>query len=253
MKQLLNLLRTNNLVPRAPLTVVKNEATGEHVFYLYDVIYDGDGWGINAMDVISALAQVGQGGTLRMRIKSPGGDVMESKAIVTAMREFMANGGKIIAQVDSLAASCASWIAMTANEIEIADGAFMMIHKATSGGWGTDNELRKVADVLTMVEKSIVDVYTATTKKTPEQIQQWMDAETWFTADEAVANGFAHRVTSRLVDAPTNLANISWNLSAYNNAPKALLEPPKPKEPELDVAAILENNRRRLRLLDTNV
>ena len=33
MKQLLNLLRTNNLVPRAPLTVVKNEATGEHVFY----------------------------------------------------------------------------------------------------------------------------------------------------------------------------------------------------------------------------
>ena len=41
MKQLLNLLRTNNLVPRAPLTVVKNEATGEHVFYLYDVIYDG--------------------------------------------------------------------------------------------------------------------------------------------------------------------------------------------------------------------
>ena len=135
MKQLLNLLRTNNLVPRAPLTVVKNEATGEHVFYLYDVIYDGDGWGINAMDVISALAQVGQGGTLRMRIKSPGGDVMESKAIVTAMREFMANGGKIIAQVDSLAASCASWIAMTANEIEIADGAFMMIHKATSGGW----------------------------------------------------------------------------------------------------------------------
>ena len=68
-----------------------------------------------------------------------------------------------------------------------------------------------------------------------------------------MANGFAHRVTSRLVDAPTNLANISWNLSAYNNAPKALLEPPKPKEPELDVAAILENNQRRLRLLDINV
>ena len=78
MKQLLNLLRTNNLVPRAPLTVVKNEATGEHVFYLYDVIYDGDGWGVSAMDVIRALTQAGPGGTLRMRIKSPGGDVMEA-------------------------------------------------------------------------------------------------------------------------------------------------------------------------------
>ena len=34
---------------------------------------------------------------------------------------------------------------------------------------------------------------------------------------------------------------------------RRLLEPPKPKEPELDVAAILENNQRRLRLLDINV
>lgn len=252
MKQLLNLLRTNSLVPRAPLNVVKNEATGEHVFYLYDVIYDGGDWGVSAMDVIAALAQAGQGGTLRMRIKSPGGDVMESKAIVTAMREYIANGGKIIAQVDAVAASCASWIALTANEVEIADGAFLMIHKATTGGWGTDNELRKVADVLTMVEKSIVDVYAATTKQTPEQIQQWMEAETWFTADQAVSNGFAHRVISRLADAPTNMAGISWNLSAYDNAPEALKHPPKDTPPELDEVAILENNRRRLRLLDTN-
>lgn len=252
MKQLLNLLRTNSLVPRAPLNVVKNEATGEHVFYLYDVIYDGGDWGVSAMDVIAALAQAGQGGTLRMRIKSPGGDVMESKAIVTAMREYIANGGKIIAQVDAVAASCASWIAVTANEVEIADGAFLMIHKAISGAWGTDNELRKMADVLTMVEKSIVDVYAATTKQTPEQIQQWMEAETWFTADQAVSNGFAHRVISRLVDAPTNLTAISWNLSAYDNAPEALKNPPKDTPPELDEVAILENNRRRLRLLDTN-
>lgn len=257
MKQLLNLLRTNSLVPRAPLNVLKNEATSEHVFYLYDVIYDGDGWGISAMDVIRALGQVPAGGTLRMRIKSPGGDVMESKAIVTAMREFMAAGGKIITQVDSLAASCASWIALTANEIEIADGAFIMIHKATSGGWGTDNELRKVADVLTLVERSIVDVYATTTQKDAAQIQQWMEAETWFTADDAVANGFAHRVTSRLLDVPANLANIRWNLAAYDNTPDALKAPPLPPEPppapELDMAAVIENNRRRMRLLDTNV
>ena len=253
MKQLLNLLRTNNLVPRTPLAVVKNEATGEHVFYLYDVIYDGGDWGVSAMDVIRALSQAGPGGTLRMRIKSPGGDVMEAKAIVTAMREYIANGGKIIAQVDSVAASAASWIALAANEVEIADGAFMMIHKAQGAAYGTDNELRSVADVITMVERSIVDLYINATKQTPEQIQQWMDAETWFTADEAVANGFAQRVTSRLVDTPTSLANISWNLSAYNNAPKALLEPPNPPAPELDVAAVIENNRRRLRLLDTNV
>lgn len=252
MKQLLNLLRTNSLVPRAPINAIKNEA-GEHVMFLYDVIYDGDGWGVSAMDVISALAQAGAGGTMRMRIKSPGGDVMEAKAIVTAMREFIGNGGKIIAQVDSVAASSASWIALAANEVEIADGAFMMIHKAQGSAYGTDADLRQVADVITMVEKSIVDLYVATTKQTAEQIMQWMAAETWFTADDAVAKGFAHRVTSRLVDAPTNLANIAWNLSAYNNAPEALTKPPTPPAPELDVEAVIENNRRRMRLLDTNV
>ncbi|WP_428001805.1 head maturation protease, ClpP-related [Acidovorax sp.] len=252
MKNLLKLLRENGHVERAPLNFAKNE-TGEAVMYLYDVISDGDGWGIGALDVINALSQVEKGGTVRMRIKSPGGDVMEAKAIVTAMREFIANGGKIIAQIDSVAASCASWIAMTASEVEIAEGAFIMIHRASGGAFGTADELTKMANVITMVENSIVDLYAAISKQPAAQVQQWMAAETWFTADEAVANGFASKVTHRLADLPTNLAKLTWNLSAYDKVPEALknVKPPEPS-PELDVAAIVENNRRRLRLLDTN-
>lgn len=248
MKNLLKLLRDNQQVPRTPVNLVKNADGSETTIYLYDVI--ADGWGVSAMDLIAALSQVDKTATVRMRIKSPGGDVMEAKSMVVAMREFIDGGGRIIAQVDSVAASCTSWIALAANEVEICEGAFMMIHKASGGAWGTDTELRKMADVLTMVEKSIVDLYVKSTGNTAEQLQQWMTDETWFTAQEAVEKGFANRVIPLLSDQPSNQARLAWNLSAYEKAPDALKNLAPSNPPQIDVAAVMENNQRRLRLLD---
>ena len=250
MKNLLKLLRDNAGQPRSPLNRVRSDTPTEATLYLYDVI--ADGWGISAMDFISALANIDPATqTLRLRVKSPGGDVMESRAIVTAMREFRSRGGKIIGQVDSVAASCASWIVLNATEVEIADGAFLMIHKASGGAWGTDVELRQMADLITTVENTIVTEYVNTTAKPEEQIRAWMAAETWFTAQEAVDNGFATRIVSRLSEPPANLEKLSWNLSAYEHTPAPLLNL-KPATPPVDVQAILENNQRRLRLLDLN-
>lgn len=250
MKNYLKLLRDNATVERAPVNLVRNEATAEATLYLYDVI--SDGWGISAMDVINALANIDPATTaLRLRIKSPGGDVFEARAIVTAMREFRARGGKIVAQVDAVAASAASWIALAATEVEMVDGSFLMIHKAAGGAWGTDEELRKHADLLTLVEGSIVAEYVALTKNEEAQVRTWMADETWFTAQQALDNGFATRIVSRLADQPGNLAKLSWNLSAYDKAPEALLNLSKPTS-QLDEKALLENNQRRLRLLDLN-
>lgn len=250
MKNLLKLLRDNQHVPRAPVNLVKNADGSETTIYLYDVI--ADGWGVSAMDVISALSQVDKSSTVRMRIKSPGGDVMEAKAIVVAMCEFINGGGRIIAQVDAVAASCASWVALAANEVEITEGAFMMIHKAQGGAWGTDIEMRKMADVITMVEKSIVDLYVKATGNTAEQLQQWMADETWFTAQDAVSKGFANRAIPLLSEQPSNQARLAWNLSAYENAPEALKNLAPSDPPPLDLVAVMENNQRRLRLLDIN-
>jgi len=250
MKNLLKLLRDNASQTRAPVNLVPSENAAEVTLYLYDVI--ADGWGISAMDVINALATIDPATTtLRMRVKSPGGDVMEARAIVTALREFRSRGGKVIAQIDAVAASAASWIVLSANEVEIADGAFIMIHKASGGAWGTDADLRQMADLLTTVENTIVTEYVNATAQPEEQVRTWMAAETWFTAQEAVDNGFATRVVSRLTEAPANLAKLSWNLSAYERTPEPLLNL-KPDTPPVDVQAILENNQRRLRLLDLN-
>lgn len=195
----------------------------EATIYIYDMI--DAYWGVSATEFIAALNSVSDAKVLHLRINSPGGDVFEGRAIVEAIKRF---AGKTIAHVDSLAASAASSIAIAADEVEIAAGAFFMIHNASGMVWGDKTAMRTTADLLEKVEGTIVNDYMAKTGKTAEEIVAWMDAETWFTGEEAVAAGFANRVSA----APDTATNKAWNLAAFDKAPQALREQPKPPEPD---------------------
>jgi ATP-dependent Clp protease protease subunit len=244
MKKLYQLLRDNAAKERQPIELIRNEATGEATLWLYDVI--DRYWGINALDVAKLLAGLDPAMTLRTRINSPGGDIFEAKAIVSAINEFT---GKKIAQVDSLAASCASWIATAHNEVLIAEGGFFMIHNAFGGCYGTQADMLQMGALLGQVEGSIVEQYAKDTGKSVEQIQQWLNAETWFTAQEAIDNGFADAIKAPASAPPENLARRTWNLAAFDKTPQALLTPPAPKVAnDIDIAAALAHNERRLQL-----
>ena len=65
--------------------------------------------------------------------------------------------GKTIAHVDSLAASAATSIAIAADEVEIASGAFFMIHNASGMVWGDKKAMRDTADLLEKVEGTIIN------------------------------------------------------------------------------------------------
>ena len=102
-----------------------------------------------------------------------------------------------------------------------------MIHNASSAVWGDKNAMRETADLLEKIEGSIVADYTEKTGAEEQQVIDWMNAETWFSADEAIANGFCDRL------ADSAKAKNTWNLSAFAKAPQALLEPdPKPEKPK---------------------
>lgn len=224
MNKIIQLYKDNALRTKQPLNLVRNES--EATIYIYDVI--DSYWGISAAMVIEAIAQAGDAQTLNIRINSPGGDVFEARAIIEAIKRF---SGKTVAHIDSIAASAATGIASAANEVLIAEGAFYMIHNASGAVWGDKNAMRETADLLEKVEGSIVADYTAKTGKDAQQIIDWMDAETWFTAAEAVENGFADAL------APTAKVNNTWNLAAYSKAPTALTAPPPEKEAEKEEPA----------------
>lgn len=216
------LMRDNATQGKHGCKAVRN-GVDEATIYIYDMI--DPYWGVSATEFIAALNGVSDAKVLHLRINSPGGDVFEGRAIVEAIKRF---GGKTIAHIDSLAASAASSIAIAADEVEIAAGAFFMIHNASGMVWGDKKTMRDTADLLEKVEGTIVNDYIAKSGKTAEEIVAWMDAETWFTGDEAVAAGFADRTSA----VPEGATNKAWNLAAFDKAPKALTEAPKPTEPE---------------------
>lgn len=242
-QNLMQLLRDNAGSARKPLNLVRNEEAAEATLYIYDVI--DAWWGVSAQQVAPVVAALDPATTLHVRVNSPGGDVFEGRAIRTALQQFK---GKTIGHVDGLAASAATTVVDACDEIEISEGGFYMIHNGWTIALGNRHDMRKTSDLLEKVDGAIVADYAKRTGLDVAQLAQWMDDETWFTADEAVEHGFASRLATLPDKTVSDQAGRKWNLTSYEKTPKALLEQPAPPANEPDYAAMRTHNERRLRV-----
>lgn len=198
---------------------IRSEVTGDTAtIYIYDVI--DAFWGVSAADVAKALAGI-TAPNIVLRINSPGGDVFEARAMMTAIAEHPAT---VTAKIDGLAASAASVLALAADTVEIAEGGFYMIHNAWTFALGNAGDLRTTAELLDKIDGSLIADYAARTGKTTDEISAWMQAETWFTAQEAIDAGFCNAIIPTASKAKAQ----AFNLAAFSNAPKALTEQPGP-------------------------
>jgi ATP-dependent Clp protease protease subunit len=152
-------------------------------------------------------------GNINLRINSPGGDVFAARAMEQALRE---HSGKVVTYIDGIAASAASYLALAADEVQIAAGGFYMIHKAWTMAYGNEHDFLSTASLLGKIDESLVNTYAAETGQDAQQLRDWMTAETWFTAEEAVKYGFADGIAASAVKDTTQ-----WDLSAYSKAPGA--------------------------------
>jgi ATP-dependent Clp protease protease subunit len=140
--------------------------------------------------------------------------VFDGKAMYSLLNEHPA---KVTVHIDGLAASAASFIAMAGDEINIAEGGFVMIHNAYMRAMGDAREMRRAADMLETVNNTIIDTYVARTKGDRKTIMKMMDDETWMTGAEALKHGFADRMTENLkVAASVN------HPDRFKNIPKSL-------------------------------
>jgi ATP-dependent protease ClpP protease subunit len=150
----------------------------------------GGFWGVSAKDVgavLDALPSTVE--QIVLRINSPGGEVFEGLGILNMLRAHKAS---VTAVVDGLAASAASVIASACDEVVMSPGTQMMIHSPSVITWGNAVDLRKQADVLDGIERSLVEIYTG--KAGEADWAALLADETWMTAAEAVALGLADRV-----------------------------------------------------------
>jgi len=217
----------------------------ETTVYLYDPIVGSrmlaEHFGyVCAQEMVPSIDGV-KTGTLRLRVNCPGGDVFAMQAMMNALRAAAERGVRLIGQVDGVAASAATGILAVCHEVVMGAGTQYMIHNSQGMAMGDRNELRALADLMEKVDDGMLAAYTNKTSKPEATIRGWMDAETWFTAEQAVDNGFADRVGTAGAKAQ---ASASWKLDAFANAPKPHPEPVAPAEPEQPVTALSTDEHR---------
>lgn len=209
------------------------------------LIYDEIGfsfWGesITAKQFVRDLADLGDVDTITVRINSPGGDVFDGVAIYNALRNHDA---RIVVQIDGIAASIASLIAMAGNEINMPANAFMLIHNAWGLAMGNAEDMRKIAAELDVVDQSIVATYVSRTKGSARKIRDIMAEDRLMDADEAKSLG----LIDNIIDGVKLAANFTMSKRLGFEGTQAAIEkfkasaengdgsqggPPPPSEPE---------------------
>lgn len=164
---------------------------------LYDMI--GGWFGVYADEFLAELRQV-TAPKIRLRINSPGGSVFEGVAIANALR---AHPAQVTVQVDGIAASIASVIAMAGDRIEMAPNSMLMIHEASGACMGPASEMTKMAEVLDLISENISNAYAARSGTDAAGWREAMRAETWYLPDAAVAAGLADVALSAVPQSPT--------------------------------------------------
>lgn len=173
------------------------------------IIYDVIGWPYNdSSELVRSLAEMGDK-NVTVKINSPGGDVFDGIAIFNALREHK---GRVTTQIDSLAASIASVIALAGDDVTAHKNSMFMIHEPWTIAAGNQHDFTEIADVLGKISGNLLEIYSSKAGGKRE-LKDMMRAETWFTATEAQKRGFIDRVIDK------QAAKASFDLSMYASAP----------------------------------
>ncbi|MEV0197364.1 head maturation protease, ClpP-related [Nonomuraea sp. NPDC050691] len=155
---------------------------------------------------------------------SPGGEVFDGIAIANLLRSHPA---KVTTWVDGLAASIASVIALAGDWVIMQPHSQMMIHNPWATCIGDAADMRDAAERLDRQSDNLAAVYAERTGGDMKHRRELMQAETWFTAAEAVAAGLADEVAEHSTpddttqDAPDDNAKAracAWDLSVFHYA-----------------------------------
>lgn len=136
---------------------------------LFDRI--GDPWdGVTGADFVKALREAGDASKIILNISSPGGYVSDARLMYNALLQHEAH---VEARVIE-ASSAASFVAMAADEILIAQTGKFMIHEAHGFVLGGNaSEMRAVAAELDAESNNIASIYA---NRTGTPVEDWRSA-----------------------------------------------------------------------------
>lgn len=156
------------------------------------------GTGKDEISAAMVREQLPENGTdpIAVKIHSEGGSVFEGFAIHDA---FAAYQGPKSLSIESSAFSIASFIAMAFDDVEISNNGYMMLHNPYAQVEGDDEDLARQSEMLGKLKTSMVSAYAQRSGKSEDEIKAILKAETYLNAEQAVAMGFAKRISGQPV------------------------------------------------------
>lgn len=143
-----------------------------------------------ARDVVESLEA---GETLRVVINSPGGDVYAGQEVFSILYNIR-HINSVEIEVQSLAASAASVIAMAGKTVKMSPVAALMVHNCSTYASGDYRSMTHTAEVLKKINECLVQAYVQKTGMTQEDLLDMMDRETWLSANDCIKYGFADEI-----------------------------------------------------------
>ena len=153
------------------------------------------------------LNRTPEGEELVLEINSGGGSVFAGSEIYSVLRS---SGIHTVAEVQSLAASAASYMCLACDEVQISPVAQMMIHLPSINTSGDRGDHLRSVQMLDSTREAVLNAYElkAGGKADRASFRRMMNAETWLTAQEAVDCGLADGIIGDNAEiAPQNVMN----------------------------------------------
>lgn len=129
-----------------------------------------------------------------VNVNSPGGNFFNGLAIYNLLR---AHPAKVTVNVIGMAGSAASVIAMAGDEINMADGAVIMVHRASALISGNHHDARDAAETLADADDAMAELYASRAGVEKPVALSWMDRSrgkgTMFSVASAIEKGLADK------------------------------------------------------------
>ena len=183
-----------------PQETSPNSDGGERVLRISGVIAEESWLDDDITPAVFASELSAGSGPVTIWLNSPGGDVVAAARIYNMLLDYP---GKVTVNIDGIAASAASVIAMAASTVAMSPVSMLMIHNPATLAMGDKTELSRALDMLESVKDSIINAYQLKTGLSRAKLSKLMDAETWMDATAAIDLGFANEIlTSKQAPTP---------------------------------------------------
>lgn len=219
----------------------------------------GGGWSERSVEAAAVAADLAAlpstVAVINVHVNSYGGSVADGLAIYNALK---AHPARVRVTVDGVAASIASLIAMAGDVVEMPASALMMIHAPWGAAQGNAVDMREMAATLDQFASAMTQAYAAKTGRQHSEVLALLTdgKDHWYTAEEAVAAGFADRVIeadpqARQTPGPSRLAQAALTRAPAKIAAAlrstqqgaSLMTTPNPQPTEAAVAAAVHEER----------